>query len=131
MQEKLKKWYKGTKMKNSHTMLLEIKTDKKIIYSGDVLSLTIKDAEGQECFMPLHCDTTKTIRDGIICISEPPTQRADSVSSSGLNFDATNLASSAGLKGTQKKHFKVSNAYLNISKNTVVIFAPDALEINV
>jgi ATP synthase, delta/epsilon subunit, beta-sandwich domain protein len=118
-------------MKNSHTMLLEIKTDKKIIYSGDVLSLTIKDAKGQECFMPLHCDTTKTIRDGIICISEPPTQRADSVSSSGLNFDATNPAPSTGTKGMQKKHFKASNAYLNISKNTVVIFAPDALEINV
>ena len=131
MQEELKKWYKGTKMKNSHTMLLEIKTDKKIIYSGDVLSLTIKDAKGQECFMPLHCDTTKTIRDGIICISEPPTQRADSVSSSGPNFDAKNPASSAGLKGTQKKYFMVSNAYLNISKNTVVIFAPDALEISV
>ena len=118
-------------MKNSHTMLLEIKTDKKIIYSGDVLSLTIKDAKGQECFMPLHCDTTKTIRDGIICISEPPTQRADSVSSSGPNFDAKNPAPSVGTKGMQKKHFKVSNAYLNISKNTVVIFAPDALEINV
>ena len=118
-------------MKNSHTMLLEIKTDKKIIYSGDVLSLTIKDAKGQECFMPLHCDTTKTIKDGIICISEPPTQRADSVSSSGPNFDAKNPAPSAGTKGMQKKHFKVSNAYLNISKNTVVIFAPDALEINV
>lgn len=112
-------------------MLLEIKTDKKIIYSGDVLSLTIKDAKGQECFMPLHCDTTKTIRDGIISISEPPTQRADSVSSSGLNFDATNPAPSTGTKGMQKKHFKASNAYLNISKNTVVIFAPDALEINV
>ena len=111
-------------------MLLEIKTDKKIIYSGDVLSLTIKDAKGQECF-PLHCDTTKTIMDGIICISEPPTQRADSVSSSGLNFDAKNPAPSIGTKGMQKKHFKVSNAYLNISKNTVVIFAPDALEINV
>ena len=112
-------------------MLLEIKTDKKIIYSGDVLSLTIKDAKGQECFMPLHCDTTKTIRDGIISINEPPTQRADSVSSSGPNFDAKNPASSVGTKGMQKKHFKVSNAYLNISKNTVVIFAPDALEINV
>ena len=131
MQVELKKWYKGTKMKNSHTMLLEIKTDKKIIYSGDVLSLTIKDAKGQECFMPLHCDTTKTIRDGIISINEPPTQRADSVSSSGPNFDAKNPAPSAGTKGMQKKHFKVSNAYLNISKNTVVIFAPDALEINV
>ena len=118
-------------MKNSHTMLLEIKTDKKIIYSREVLSITIKDAEGQECFMPLHCDTTKTIRDGIICISEPPTQRADSVSSSGLNFDAKNPAPSTGTKGMQKKHFKVSNAYLNISKNTVVIFAPDALEISV
>ena len=131
MQEKLKKWYKGTKMKNSHTMLLEIKTDKKIIYSGDVLSLTIKDAKGQECFMPLHCDTTKTIRDGIISISEPLNPKADSVSSSGPNFDAKNPASSAGLKGTQKKYFRVSNAYLNISKNTVVIFAPDALEISV
>ena len=112
-------------------MLLEIKTDKKIIYSGDVLSLTIKDAKGQECFMPLHCDTTKTIRDGIICISAPPTQRADSVSNSDPNFDAKNPASSAGLKGTQKKYFKASNAYLNISKNTVIIFAPDALEISV
>ena len=112
-------------------MLLEIKTDNKIIYSGDVLSLTIKDAKGQECFMSLHCDTTKTIRDGIICISEPPTQRADSVSSSGPNFDAKNPAPSAGTKGMQKKYFRVSNAYLNISKNTVVIFAPDALEINV
>ena len=131
MQEELKKWYKGTKMKNSHTMLLEIKTDKKIIYSGDVLSLTIKDANGQECFMPLHCDTTKTIRDGIISISELLNPKADSVSSSGPNFDAKNPASSAGLKGTQKKYFMVSNAYLNISKNTVVIFAPDALEINV
>ncbi|MBF1141912.1 MAG: hypothetical protein HXL78_04175 [[Eubacterium] sulci] len=118
-------------MKNSHTMLLEIKTDKKIIYSGDVLSLTIKDAEGQECFMPHHCDTTKSIKDGVISINEPPTQRADSVSSSGPNFDAKNPASSAGLKGTQKKYFRVSNAYLNISKNTVVIFAPDALEISV
>ncbi|MBF1176183.1 MAG: hypothetical protein HXM00_04820 [[Eubacterium] sulci] len=118
-------------MKNSHTMLLEIKTDKKIIYSGDVLSLTIKDAKGQECFMPLHCDTTKSIKDGVISINEPPTQRADSVSNSDPNFDAKNPASSAGLKGTQKKYFKASNAYLNISKNTVVIFAPDALEISV
>lgn len=131
MQVELKKWYKGTKMKNSHTMLLEMKTDKKIIYSREVLSITIKEAKGQECFMPLHCDTTKTIRDGIISINEPPTQRADSVSSSGPNFDAENPAPSAGTKGMQKKHFKVSNAYLNISKNTVVIFAPDALEINV
>ena len=131
MQEKLKKWYKGTKMKNSHTMLLEIKTDKKIIYSGDVLSLTIKDAKGQECFMPLHCDTTKTIRDGIISISELLNPKADSVSSSGPNFDAKIPALNSGTKGMQKKHFKVSNAYLNISKNTVVIFAPDALEINV
>ena len=131
MQEELKKWYKGTKMKNSHTMLLEIKTDKKIIYSGDVLSLTIKDAKGQECFMPLHCDTTKTIRDGIICISEPLNPKVDSFSNSSPNFDAENSAPSVGTKGMQKKHFKVSNAYLNISKNTVVIFAPDALEINV
>ena len=131
MQVELKKWYKGTKMKNSHTMLLEMKTDKKIIYSREVLSITIKEAKGQECFMPLHCDTTKTIRDGIISINEPPTQRADSVSSSGPNFDAKNPAPSAGTKGMQKKHFKVSNAYLNISKNTVVIFAPNALEINV
>ena len=118
-------------MKNSHTMLLEIKTDKKIIYSGDVLSLTIKDAKGQECFMPLHCDTTKTIRDGIICISEPLNLKVDSFSNSSPNFDAKNPAPSAGTKGMQKKHFKVSNAYLNISKNTVVIFAPDALEISV
>ena len=81
--------------------------------------------------MPLHCDTTKTIRDGIISISELLNPKADSVSSSGPNFDAKNPASSAGLKGTQKKYFKASNAYLNISKNTVVIFAPDALEINV
>ena len=131
MQEELKKWYKGTKMKNSHTMLLEIKTDKKIIYSGDVLSLTIKDAKGQECFMPLHCDTTKTIRDGIISISELLNPKADSVSSSGPNFDAKIPALNSGTKGMQKKHFKVSNAYLNISKNAVVIFAPDALEINV
>lgn len=112
-------------------MLLEIKTDKKIIYSGDILSLTIKDAKGQECFMPLHCDTTKTIRDGIICISESLNPKVDSVSNSSPNFDAKNPASSAGLKGTQKKYFMVSNAYLNISKNTVVIFAPDALEISV
>lgn len=131
MQEELKKWYKGTKMKNSHTMLLEIKTDKKIIYSREVLSITIKDAEGQECFMPHHCDTTKTIRDGIICISEPLNPKVDSFSNSSPNFDAKNPASSAGLKGTQKKYFRVSNAYLNISKNTVVIFAPDALEISV
>ena len=131
MQEKLKKWYKGTKMKNSHTMLLEIKTDKKIIYSREVLSITIKDAEGQECFMPHHCDTTKTIRDGIISISELLNPKADSVSSSGPNFDAKIPALNSGTKGMQKKHFKVSNAYLNISKNTVVIFAPDALEINV
>ena len=88
-------------------MLLEIKTDKKIIYSGDVLSLTIKDAEGQECFMPHHCDTTKSIKDGVISINEPPTQRADSVSSSGPNFDAKNPAPSTGTKGMQKKHFKV------------------------
>ena len=131
MQEELKKWYKGTKMKNSHTMLLEIKTDKKIIYSREVLSITIKDAEGQECFMPHHCDTTKTIRDGIISISELLNPKADSVSSSGPNFDAKIPALNSGTKGMQKKHFKVSNAYLNISKNTVVIFAPDALEINV
>ena len=131
MQEELKKWYKGTKMKNSHTMLLEIKTDKKIIYSGEVLSITIKDTKGQECFMHHHCDTTKSIKDGVISINEFPTQRADSVSSSGPNFDAKNPASSAGLKGMKKKYFKVSNAYLNISKNTVVIFAPDALEISV
>lgn len=111
-------------------MLLEMKTDKKIIYTREVLSITIKEAKGQECFMPLHCDTAKTIRDGIICISEPPTQRADSVSSSGPNFDAEN-PHSTGSKITLKKNFKVSNAYLNISKNTVVIFAPDALEINV
>lgn len=112
-------------------MLLEIKTDKKIIYSGDVLSLTIKDAKGQECFMTLHCDTTKTIRDGIISISEPLNPKADSVSSSGPNFDAKIPASNPGTKVTQKKLFSVSNAYLNISKNTVVIFAPDALEISV
>ena len=131
MQEELKKWYKGTKMKNSHTMLLEIKTDKKIIYSGDVLSLTIKDAKGQECFMPHHCDTTKTIKNGEIIINGSHAQRADSVSNSGLNFDEKNHAPSGGTKGVQKKLFKVSNAYLNISKNTVVIFAPDALEISV
>lgn len=112
-------------------MLLEIKTDKKIIYSGDVLSLTIKYAKGQECFMPHHCDTTKTIKNGEIIINGSHAERADSVSSSGQNFDAKNPASSAGLKGTQKKYFRVSNAYLNISKNTVVIFAPDALEISV
>ena len=109
-------------------MLLEIKTDKKIIYSGDVLSLTIKDAKGQECFMPLHCDTTKTIRDGIVSISELLNPKADSVSSSGPNFDAKIPALNSGTKGMKKKHFKVSNAYLNISKNTVVIFAPDALK---
>lgn len=111
-------------------MLLEIKTDKKIIYSGDVLSLTIKDAKGQECFMPLHCDTTKTIRDGIISISEPLNPKVDSFSNSSPNFDAKNPPSTWS-KSTLKKNFKVSNAYLNISKNTVVIFAPDALEINV
>lgn len=111
-------------------MLLEIKTDKKIIYSSDVLSLTIKDAKGQECFMPLHCDTTKTIRDGIICISELLNPKADSFSNSSPNFDAEN-PHSTGSKITLKKNFKVSNAYLNISKNTVVIFAPDALEISV
>ena len=81
--------------------------------------------------MPLHCDTTKTIRDGIICISEPLNPKVDSFSNSSPNFDAENSAPSVGTKGMQKKHFKVSNAYLNISKNTVVIFAPDALEINV
>ena len=130
-------------------MLLEIKTDKKIIYSGDVLSLTIKDAKGQECFMPLHCDTTKTIRDGIISISEPLNPKADSVSSSGPNFDTKIPASNPGTKVTQKKLFSVSNAYLNISKNTVKLgieaprntmilrselandIAPDALEISV
>ena len=112
-------------------MLLEIKTDKKIIYSDDVLSLTIKDAKGQECFMPLHCDTTKTIRDGIISISEPLNPKADSVSSSGPNFDTKIPASNPGTKVTQKKLFSVSYSYLNISKNTVVIFAPDALEISV
>ena len=112
-------------------MLLEIKTDKKIIYSREVLSLTIKDAKGQECFMPLHCDTIKTIRDGIICISEPLNPKVDSFSNSSPNFDAKIPALNSGTKGMQKKHFKVSNAYLNISKNTLVIFAPDALEISV
>ena len=87
MQEGLKKWHKGTKMKNNHTLLLEIKTDKKVIYSGYVLSVTIKDAKGQECFMSHHCDTTKSIRDGIISISEPPDPVADSVSSSGQIYD--------------------------------------------
>ena len=131
MQEGLKKWHKGTKMKNNHTLLLEIKTDKKVIYSGYVLSVTIKDAKGQECFMSHHCNTTKSIRDGIISISEPPDPVADSVSSSGPNFDTKIPASNPGTKVTQKKLFSVSNSYLNISKNTVVIFAPDALEISV
>ena len=112
-------------------MLLEIKTDKKIIYSREVLSITIKDAKGQECFMPHHCDLIKSIQNGIICISEPLNPKVNSFSNSSPNFDAENPAPSAGTKGMQKKHFKVSNAYLNILKNTVVIFAPDALEINV
>lgn len=131
MQEVLKKWHKGTKMKNNHTLLLEIKTDKKVIYSGYVLSVTIKDAKGQECFMSHHCDTTKSIRDGIISISEPPDPVADSVSSSGQIYDTKKTTSAAKSKSAQKKLFKVSNAYLSIHNNSIVLFAPDAVEISV
>lgn len=131
MQEESKKWHKGTKMKNNHTLLLEIKTNKKVIYSGHILSITINDANGQECFMSHHCDTTKSIRDGIISISEPPGPAADSVSSSGQVYDTKKTTSDAKSKGTQKKLFKVSNAYLNIHKNSIVLFAPDAVEISV
>ena len=118
-------------MKNNHTLLLEIKTDKKVIYSGYVLSVTIKDAKGQECFMSHHCDTTKSIRDGIISISEPPDPVADSVSSSGQIYDTKKNTSAAKSKSAQKKLFKVSNAYLNIHNNSIVLFAPDAVEISV
>ena len=131
MQEELKKWHKGTKMKNNHTLLLEIKTNKEVIYSGYILSVTINDAKGQECFMSHHCDTTKSIRDGIISISEPPDPVADSVSSSGQVYDTKKTTSDAKSKGTQKKLFKVSNAYLNIHKNSIVLFAPYAVEISV
>ena len=131
MQEELKKWHKGTKMKNNHTLLLEIKTNKKVIYSGYILSVTINDAKGQECFMSHHCDTTKSIRDGIISISEPPDPVADSVSSSGQVYDTKKTTSDAKSKGIQKKLFKVSNAYLNIHKNSIVLFAPYAVEISV
>ena len=81
--------------------------------------------------MPHDCNTTKSIKDGAISINEPPTQRADSVSSSGQIYDTKKTTSAAKSKSAQKKLFKVSNAYLNIHNNSIVLFAPDAVEISV
>ncbi|MDY6038861.1 MAG: hypothetical protein SPI74_07775 [Eubacterium sp.] len=90
-----------------NTTLLEIKTDKKIIYSNQVVSLTLKDTSGQEGFLPQHCDILRRIENGKITVNE---QSGDSV---------------------KTMRFSIPRGYMSIDKEGIVIFSPLAEEIKI
>ena len=90
-----------------NTTLLEIKTDKKIIYSNQVVSLTLKDSSGQEGFLPQHCDILRRIKNGKITVNE---QSEDSA---------------------KTRRFSIPRGYMSIDKEGIVIFSPLAEEIKI